>query len=279
MMLTRRTADGLWVSGLLLPAVLTVVYFFLYPMFVLCLTSLHSAAGLSLVHYTDILAKPRYRKSLFDTVFLSVTVTLVTLAISTLLSMVLVRWEFPFKRLYQALITFPLSFPGVVVGFMIIILFGKTGVIPNVSTRVTGKPILQIAYTNWGLFLAYLYFSIPKVTMTMVGSVHKLDFRLEEAARSLGATPGVAFRRVVLPALSPALVSAGALCFATSMSAFGTAFTLAQNISVLPVLMYTEYTLSFQIEAASAMAITLGAITLLFNYAYRTIGERGQAGA
>jgi putative spermidine/putrescine transport system permease protein len=50
---------------------------------------------------------------------------------------------------------------------------------------------------------------------------------------------------------------------------------LAQNISVLPVLMYTEYTLSFQIEAASAMAITLGVITLLFNYAYRTIGERG----
>jgi putative spermidine/putrescine transport system permease protein len=189
--------------------------------------------------------------------------------------MVLVRWEFPLKKLYQALITFPLSFPGVVVGFMIIILFGRTGVIPNVTAQFTGKPILQIAYTNWGLFLAYLYFSIPKVTMTMVGSVHKLDMRLEEAARSLGATPAVTFRRVVLPALSPALVAAGALCFATSMSAFGTAFTLAQNISVLPVLMYTEYTLSFQIEAASAMAITLGVITLLFNYAYRTIGERG----
>ena len=275
MLISRRLADNLWVCGLLLPALLTVTYYFVYPMLVLGLTSLHSDAGPTLVHYTDILTKPRYRESLFDTIFLSFTVTLVTLAISTLLSMVLVRWQFPLKKLYQALITFPLSFPGVVVGFMIIILFGKTGVIPNVFAQIFGKPILQIAYTNWGLFLAYLYFSIPKVTMTMVGSVHKLDLRLEDAARSLGATPAVTFRRVVLPALSPALVSAGALSFATSMSAFGTAFTLAQNISVLPVLMYTEYTLSFQIEAASAMAIALGVITLLFNYVYRIIGERG----
>jgi putative spermidine/putrescine transport system permease protein len=243
-------------------------------MIALGLTSLHSETGPSIVHYTDILVKARYRKSLLDTIFLSATVTLVTLAIATLLSMVLVRWEFPLKKLYQALITFPLSFPGVVVGFMIIILFGRTGVVPNITAQITGKPMLRIAYTNWGLFLAYLYFSIPKVTMTMVGSVHKLDLRLEEAARSLGASPAVTFRRVVLPALSPALVSAGALSFATSMSAFGTAFTLAQNISVLPVLMYTEYTLSFQIEAASAMAITLGVLTLLFNYAYRVIGER-----
>lgn len=275
MVVNRRVADNLWVCGLLLPALLIVAYYFVYPMLVLGLTSLHSDSGLTASHYTDILTKPRYRESLVDTIVLSFTVTVVTLAISTLLSIVLVRWEFPMKKLYQALITFPLSFPGVVVGFMIIILFGKTGIVPNVSTQLFGKPILQIAYTNWGLFLAYLYFSIPKVTMTMVGSVHKLDIRLEEAARSLGASPATTFRRVVLPALSPALVSAGALSFATSMSAFGTAFTLAQNISVLPVLMYTEYTLSFQIEAASAMAITLGVITLLFNYIYRIIGERG----
>lgn len=274
MVINRRLADNLWVCGLLLPALLTVAYYFVYPMLVLGLTSLHSESGLTVSHYTDILTKPHYRESLVDTIFLSFTVTVVTLAISTLLSIVLVRWEFPLKKLYQALITFPLSFPGVVVGFMIIILFGKTGIVPNVSTQLFGKPILQIAYTNWGLFLAYLYFSIPKVTMTMVGSVHKLDIRLEEAARSLGASPAITFRRVVLPALSPALVSAGALSFATSMSAFGTAFTLAQNISVLPVLMYTEYTLSFQIEAASAMAITLGVITVLFNYVYRIIGER-----
>ena len=84
-MISRRMADKLWVSGLLLPAILTVAYYFIYPMLVLGLTSLHSEAGPSIVHYTDILTKPRYRESLFDTIFLSVAVTLVTLAISTLL--------------------------------------------------------------------------------------------------------------------------------------------------------------------------------------------------
>lgn len=94
MMISRRMADRLWVSVLLFPAILTAAYYFIYPMLVLGLTSLHSEAGLSIVHYTEIMTKAQYRESLFDTIFLSVAVTLVTLAISTLLSMVLVRWNF-----------------------------------------------------------------------------------------------------------------------------------------------------------------------------------------
>lgn len=270
---TRHLA-GWETAALLLPALLITIYYFLYPLVVIILTSLHGPQGFTAAHYADILLKPLYRQSLLSTVLLSLTVTAATLALSLVLAMVLARWEFPLKKLYQAIITFPLSFPGVVVGFMIIIMFGKTGFVPNLLLKITGHAAWQIAYSSGGLFLAYLYFSIPKVTMTLVGSVQRLDTRLEDAARSLGASAPAVFRHIMLPALRPALFSAGALCFATAMSAFGTAFTLAQNISVLPVLMYTEYTLSFQIEAASAMAVSLSAVTLAFNYAYRLLGER-----
>ena len=86
---------------------------------------------------------------------------------------------------------------------------------------------LVFAYSMAGLFVGYLYFSIPRVILTVMAAVGKLDPALEEAARSLGATPWQVMRDVVIPGLRPALIASGAICFATSMGAFGTAFTLA----------------------------------------------------
>ena len=98
----------------------------------------------------------------------------------------------------------------------------------------------MFAYSIYGLFLGYLYFSIPRVILTIMAAVQKLDVGLEEAARSLGASPWAVQRDVVLPALAPAFVASGAIAFATAMGAFGTAFTLATNIDVLPMLIYTS---------------------------------------
>ncbi|MEA2933709.1 MAG: putative spermidine/putrescine transport system permease protein, partial [Variibacter sp.] len=88
----------------------------------------------------------------------------------------------------------------------------------------------------------------------------KLDARVEEAARSLGAGPWAVHRDVILPALMPAFVASGAIAFATAMGAFGTAFTLATNIDVLPMLIYTEFTLSANISMAAALSVGLGLV-------------------
>jgi len=91
----------------------------------------------------------------------------------------------------------------------------------------------------------------------------KLDPSLEEAARSLGANGLRVFADVVLPALTPALISSGAICFATSMGAFGTAFTLATKIDVLPMAIYNEFTSYANFSMAAALSIVLGLITWL----------------
>jgi putative spermidine/putrescine transport system permease protein len=96
-----------------------------------------------------------------------------------------------------------------------------------------------------------------------MAATEKLDPRLEEAARSLGASPWRVVRDVILPGLKPALVSGGAICFATAVGAFGTAFTLAARIDVLPMVIYTEFTLSANIAMAAALSFVLGAITWL----------------
>ena len=158
------------------------------------------------------------------------------------------------------MLTFPLAFPGVVVGFMIILLVGRQGLIGDITRSATGEKIV-LAYSMTGLFLGYLYFSIPRVITTIIATAEKLDGRFEEAARSLGASPWRVIRDVLIPALVPGLISSGAICFATSMGAFGTAFTLATNIDVLPILIYTEFTLIANIAMAAALSIVLGVIT------------------
>jgi putative spermidine/putrescine transport system permease protein len=169
------------------------------------------------------------------------------------------RHRFPGRRLLIAMLTFPLAFPGVVVGFMIILLAGRQGLIGELTNRAFGEKIV-LAYSLGGLFLGYLYFSIPRVILTIMAGVEKLDARVEEAARSLGAGPWAVHRDVILPALMPAFVASGAIAFATAMGAFGTAFTLATNIDVLPMLIYTEFTLSANISMAAALSVGLGLV-------------------
>jgi putative spermidine/putrescine transport system permease protein len=238
----------------LLPLALVTTAFFLLPMARLVLVGGQGPHGLA--GYLAILSEPRYRATLINTVLLATATTIVTLAIATIAGMFLQRHRFPGRAVLIAMLTFPLAFPGVVVGFLIILLAGRQGLIG----RLFGQKVV-FAYSIYGLFLGYLYFSIPRVILTIMAAVQKLDAGLEEAARSLGAGPWAVQRDVVLPALAPAFVASGAIAFATAMGAFGTAFTLATNIDVLPMLIYTEFTLAANFATSAALSVGLGLIT------------------
>ncbi|MBD3814225.1 MAG: ABC transporter permease subunit, partial [Betaproteobacteria bacterium] len=133
------------------------------------------------------------------------------------------------------------------------------------------------AYSTLGLFLGYLYFSIPRVLLTVMAAIEKIDPSLEEAARTLGASPYSVMRDVLIPQLAPALVAAGAIAFATAMGAFGTAFTLATNIDVLPMVIYTEFTLSANIAMAAALSVMLGFATWTILFLARSFSGAGVA--
>ncbi|AET58015.1 Binding-protein-dependent transport systems inner membrane component [Paenibacillus terrae HPL-003] len=261
----------------LTPIMIIFSFFFLYPLVILVLTSLRSEGdgAMTLHNYTQILTDPYYSKALVNSLLLSLAATVSSLVLAGLLAFFLARNEFKGKTLYFTLLTFPMSLPGVVVGFMVIILFGTTGVMPMFSKWLTGTPSMAFAYTITGILLAYLYFEIPRVILSLYGAIQHFDRTLEEAARTLGASPWQAIRYVVLPTVFPIFIASGALAFSTSMSAFGTAFTLANDFDILPILMYNEFTLSFKIEVASAIAVVIGMICVLMNLTNRIIMERG----
>ncbi|HXP97143.1 MAG TPA: ABC transporter permease [Telmatospirillum sp.] len=240
------------------PAVTVFSAFWLLPMARLAVFAGTGPSGWNA--YLAVLTHPQYLESLISTVLLSVAVTAATLGIGGVTGFFLSRNEFRGRSALVGMLTLPLAFPGVVVGFMVILLAGRQGLI-GLLTQALGAGKLVFAYSMGGLFLGYLYFSIPRVLLTVMAAAEKLDPALEEAARSLGASPARVLRDVLLPGLKPALIGAGALCFATAMGAFGTAFTLATRISVLPMTIYTEFTLYADMASAAAMSIVLGAVT------------------
>lgn len=250
----------------LVPALVVLAAFFIIPVIRLLPASVSGTEGIGL--YLEILTNSRYRISIFSTLVLSVFVTLTSLVIGSLCGLFLERHQFRGRETVIGLITLPLSFPGVVVGFMIIMLGGRNGLIGMFSQTV-GMSKIVFAYGMLGLFFGYLYFSVPRVVTTVMAAAKKIDPMYEEAAKTLGASSWRILRDVTIPALAPALYSTGALCFATSMGAFGTAFTLATDINVLPITIYTEFTLSANIASAAMLSVVLGLITWVLLVAAR----------
>jgi putative spermidine/putrescine transport system permease protein len=253
-----RHVGDLRIVLLVLPFVVLFAAFFLLPMALLFQASVTGPRGLSL--YAAIVTEPRYYSSLVSTLLLAFVVTAITLVISAFTGVFLERNRFPGRDLLVAMLTFPLAFPGVVVGFMVIMLGGRQGAVGTFWRGLTGDNLV-FAYSMTGLLVGYVYFSIPRVILTVMASAGKLDRSLEEAARSLGASTWRIIRDVIVPGLMPALASGGAICFATSVGAFGTAFTLATDINVLPMTIYTEFTQRANIATAAMLSIVLGLVT------------------
>jgi putative spermidine/putrescine transport system permease protein len=263
-------------TALIAPLAIFTLAFLLLP-----LARLAAAAGegeMGLGAFIAILVEPRYRESLIATLLLAIVTTAATLCLGTVAAQTLARRRFAGRELLLSMLTFPLAFPGVVVGFLMILLGGRLGFVGAVSQAAGGGNVV-FAYSMFGLFLGYVYFSIPRVILVILAAAEKLDPALVEAARSLGAGPVAIQRDVVLPALLPAMYSSGALCFATAMGAFGTAFTLSTSIDVAPLLIYTEFTLATNVSMAAALSIALGVVTwavlaLARNRAMRGAGAR-----
>jgi hypothetical protein len=155
---------------LLLPAGIFFSAFFLIPMAELFLIGGTGKDGWAA--YAAIITNRNYFNSLLATLGVAVLTTIVTLAISGISGVFLQRHKFPGNAALVAMLTFPLAFPGVVIGFMVIMLAGRQGLIGTVSEALTGDKIV-FAYSLAGLFMGYVYFSIPRTILTVMAAAEK----------------------------------------------------------------------------------------------------------
>ncbi|MGP9666416.1 ABC transporter permease [Halomonas sp. AOP22-C1-8] len=244
----------------LAPALAVFFAFWLLPFSRLILMGAEADRSSGISAYLTILTHRQYLISLVTTVTISFTVSLVAVGIAGIAGFFLARHRFIGKSVLVATLTFPLAFPGVVVGFLVIMLGGRQGALAQLSLWLFDERWM-FAYSLAGLFIGYLYFSIPRVITTVMAACENSDRSLEEAARSLGANSWQVTKDVIVPGIAPALLSTGAICFATSMGAFGTAFTLGTRLSILPLDIYGEFTNYANFAMAAALSVVLGLIT------------------
>ena len=272
----RRIARGrrslAWACAV--PAVAFFAAFWLLP--VARLLALPAEQGWQT--YFAVLTEPRYLRSLLQTAGLSVAVTLATLLLGAAVGLHLGRSRMAASQLLLGVLTLPLSFPGVIIGFFFILLAGRQGLIPNLA-EAAGLERWPFAYGLLGLFLAYLYFSLPRAIGAYAAAARAIDPALEEAARSLGASRWRIARDVWMPQLAPTTLACAAIVFATCMGAFGTAFTLASKWEVLPITIYNEFTNYANFALAASLSITLGVTTWAALAAARRFGGLGMGQA
>ena len=153
------------------------------------------------------------------TLIVSGIVVAINALFGTLIAWVLVRDEFPGKKIVNALIDLPFALPTVVAGLVLLALYGK------------GGPIgVDITFTRASVGLALLFVTLPFVVRSVQPVLLELDRSVEEAASSLGAGSLTIFRRIVLPALAPAIISGVALSFARAVGEYGSLVLITGNL-------------------------------------------------
>lgn len=153
------------------------------------------------------------------TVGQSLLVTGVNVVIGTVIAWVLVRDQFPGKRVLDVIIDIPFALPTIVAGLVLLALYGKQ------------SPIgIDWANTERAVMLALAFVTLPFVVRTVQPVLEELDHDVEEAAASLGASRPAIFRRIILPSLVPAIAAGAALSFARAISEYGSLVLLTGNL-------------------------------------------------
>jgi ABC-type sulfate transport system, permease component len=256
----------------MLPAAIFFVAFWLLPIAVL--VALPAEKGWDT--YFLILTNGRYLQSLLNTLGLSLVTTLVTLILGASVGIYLARKRFTGRQVLISLLTAPLAFPGVIVGFFVILIGGRQGPFAALMQDL-GLGRVTFAYGMIGLFLAYLYFSLPRAVASYTAAAESMDPQLEEAARVLGASRWQITRDAWWPQLLPTTVACGAIVFATAMGAFGTAFTLSSQVEVVPITIYNEFTNYANFAVAASLSIALGLVTWGVLFASRVLSRDSSA--
>jgi putative spermidine/putrescine transport system permease protein len=269
---------------LIAPAALLFVLFFVLPFAVLAVMSFLSGnpvvtpnVKLTLRHYQRFLGDDLYVDALWSTLRIGVVTTLAALLIGYPLAHQMARSR---SRLGHALLLVAVIAPmltGIVVRtFAWMTLLQDKGVINTVleGAGLIQKP-LRLMYNEFGTIVALTHIYVPFMVLTLAGVIGRIDERLEEAARGLGATRWKAFREVTLPLSLPGILAGSLLVFALSISAYVTPFLMGgTDVLTLPMLIYQQVSASFNPNFAGALGVVLLAVSLAVVVAYNNVLAR-----
>ncbi|WP_263971148.1 sulfate ABC transporter permease subunit CysT [Leptolyngbya sp. PCC 6406] len=180
----------------------------------------------------------------------------------TLTAWVLVRYEFPFKRVLDAVIDLPFALPTAVAGLTLATIYSQTGWIG----RYFAPFGIQVSFSRIGVAVAMVFISVPFVVRTVQPVLQELEHTLEEAAWSLGASQWQTFWRVLLPPIVPAILTGVTQAFARAVGEYGSVVIIASNVPfkdmIAPVLVFQRLEQA-DIPGATVIGVVLLLISLV----------------
>jgi sulfate transport system permease protein len=199
----------------------------------------------------------------------------VNLVMGTITVWALVRYRFPGRRLFDAIVDIPFALPTAVAGIALSALFAEKGFL--------GAPLaelgIKVAFTPVGIFVAMIFIGIPFVVRTVQPVLIDLDPEIEEAAASLGANRWHIVRRVILPSLTPALLTGLALAFARAVGEYGSVIFIAGNLpnvsEIAPLLIVIRLS-EFRYADATAIAVVMLIVSFLIIFAVNRLQRWAQ---
>jgi molybdate transport system permease protein len=193
----------------------------------------------------------------------AIVATLFSLPLAVAVAWILARKNFWGKSLLDALVHLPLVLPPVAVGYGLLLLLGRNGMI--------GKWLyenfnLSVAFTWQGAAIAASVMSFPLIVRALRLSIESIDPKLEIAARTLGATRFRSFRTITLPLMMPGLITGTVLGFARALGEFGATITFAGNISGLTQTLPTALYTALQMPGGDTQAIRIAIFSLIIAF-------------
>jgi sulfate/thiosulfate transport system permease protein len=223
---------------------------------------------LSLPHFWAIITNPRTVNAFKLSFGLALLAAVINLVFGMIVVWALVRYDFPGRRLLDALVDIPFALPTAVAGISLTALFAENGWL--------GEPLaalgIKVAFTPLGILLALIFIGLPFVVRTVQPVLQEFDPEIEEAAASLGASRVQTVTRVILPALLPALLTGFALAFARAVGEYGSVIFIAGNlpgiseiVPLLIVIRLEEYRYADATAIAAVMLVASFLILLVIN--------------
>jgi molybdate transport system permease protein len=191
-------------------------------------------------HFGDLVTSSSAQDALWLSLRTSAMSTVVCLVLGVPMAVVLARSRFPGQHVIRSMVLLPLVIPPVVSGIALLDTFGRRGLLGH-TLDVLG---LSVSFSTAAVVMAQSFVALPFLVIALEGAMRTAGDRYEVAAATLGARPGLVFRRVTLPLVLPGLLSGAVLAFARSLGEFGATVTFAGSLQgttrTMPTQIYLE---------------------------------------
>lgn len=192
----------------------------------------------------------------------SLIAALVNSIFGIILAWILVRYDFPFKRIIDGLIDLPFALPTAVAGISLTTLYSENGFIGKFLYGIG----IKSSFSIFGITVALIFIGIPFVVRNVQPVLEDLDSQYEEAAEMMGASKFTTFKKVIFPEILPALLAGSALAFARGLGEYGSVVFIAGNIpmktEIAPLLIMSKLE-QFDYDGATAIALVMLMVSFL----------------